>query len=151
MNKKTKLEQVLVSNKTLCNGDCPYQIFHINGVQLRDTEKQVAESERARRNLENLGHLEDDRLSRLNIELNEVTGKNEELELRYRQISDEIREQEIKLEEEEMKCGKADAQLKDLESEVMQVKNNVQNLSTSEVNASEKEQHLSLQALTPII
>ena len=59
--------------------------------RLADAEKQADESERARRVLEDRGQSEDDRLTRLNMELDDVLAKNDEVELRYKQVSKQLR------------------------------------------------------------
>ena len=58
--------------------------------RLHEAEKQADESERARRVLENRGQSDDDRLSRLQGELDDVVSKNDEVEERYRQVISHI-------------------------------------------------------------
>jgi len=55
--------------------------------RLSEAEKQADESERARRVLENRGQTDDDRLSKLQAEYNDVLSKNQEVEERYAQVS----------------------------------------------------------------
>lgn len=55
--------------------------------RLSEAEKQADESERARRVLENRGQTDDDRLSKLQAEYNDVLAKNQEVEDRYTQVS----------------------------------------------------------------
>ena len=54
--------------------------------RLHEAEKQADESERARRVLEDRGQSDDDRLSRLQGELDDVSTKNNEVEERYKQV-----------------------------------------------------------------
>lgn len=54
--------------------------------RLTEAEKQADESERARRVLENRGQSDDDRLNKLQAELNSVLSKNEDVEKRYAQV-----------------------------------------------------------------
>ena len=54
--------------------------------RLSEAEKQADESERARRVLENRGQNDDDRLSKLQTEYEDVLSKNSEVEERYGQV-----------------------------------------------------------------
>ena len=54
--------------------------------RLHEAEKQADESERARRVLEDRGQSDDDRLTRLQGELDDVSTKNNEVEERYKQV-----------------------------------------------------------------
>ena len=54
--------------------------------RLSEAEKQSDESERARRVLENRGQNDDDRLSKLQTEYEDVLSKNAEVEERYGQV-----------------------------------------------------------------
>ena len=54
--------------------------------RLSEAEKQADESERARRVLENRGQDDDDRLSKLQREYDDVLSKNSEVEERYGQV-----------------------------------------------------------------
>ena len=56
------------------------------GARLSEAEKQADESERARRVLENRGQNDDDRLSKLQNEYEDVLSKNSEVEERYGQV-----------------------------------------------------------------
>ena len=56
------------------------------GAKLSEAEKQADESERARRVLENRGQNDDDRLSKLQNEYEDVLSKNSEVEERYGQV-----------------------------------------------------------------
>ena len=55
--------------------------------RLQEAEHQADESERARRLLETRGQSDDDRLQRLQYELDDVLHKNDEVEERYKQVS----------------------------------------------------------------
>lgn len=54
--------------------------------RLHEAEKQADESERARRVLEDRSQSDDDRLTRLQGELDDVSTKNNEVEERYKQV-----------------------------------------------------------------
>ena len=54
--------------------------------RLYEAEKQAEESERARRVLENRGQTDDDKLSKLQSELDDVMLKNADVENRYVQV-----------------------------------------------------------------
>ena len=54
--------------------------------RLAEAEKQADESERARRVLEDRGQNDDDRLAKLQSELDDVLKKNDDMETRYQQV-----------------------------------------------------------------